>query len=682
MTIMDSEALRNIAVVGAAGVGKTSLCEMLLHAGAAIVSPGSVERGTTISSSDPMEKEMGHTLEPWLCHLEFGGLRLHLLDTPGYVDLLGRTLSVLPAVDAILLVISAASGPDTVADRLMETARERGLDCFIVIHKMDTELAGAQSCLQEIQTRWGKHCLPLNLPKAQGSAVADCYFSPGSTDTDFGQVDAAHEALIDQIVEVDEDLMARYLEQGEALTPEQLHGPFERALRENHIVPVCFCASKTGAGVADLLKVLMHLAPNPFEGNPPAFLKGEGNAARPVKLDMRTEAHALAHVFHITVDPFVGRIAWLRVHQGQLRVSDSLFIGDARKSFKLNHLLRLQGKQTREINSAMVGDIVAIAKVDDLFYDAVIHADHDEDHHHLLPRNMPAPVFELALRPVRHGDEQKLSDVLHKLTAEDPSLSVQFRADVNETVLSGLGELHLKVALAKMQTLAQLELTTHAPSVPYRETITRPAEGHCRHKKQSGGAGQFAEVSLRIAPLARGAGFEFVDEVVGGAIPGQFIPAIEKGVREVLQTGAVAGFSVVDVRVTVVDGKHHTVDSKDIAFVTAGRKAFLEAIDKAGPSILEPVFDLQIHCDAHHVGDIGSELTTRRGVIMATDMNAAQQAVIQAQLPLAEIGAFQTRLKALSGGSAHYRREFKHYDVAPVATQQQLQGKYKRKEEE
>ncbi|HMM78307.1 MAG TPA: elongation factor G [Gammaproteobacteria bacterium] len=674
--------IRNLALVGAAGAGKTSLAERLLLQMKVITSAGSIERGNTVCDFDPLEKEFGHSLEVALCHGEQGGHLFNVLDTPGYADFLGRTLAVLPAVETAVLVINAGNGVERMSERLFSAVRERGLDCFIVINKIDAAGVDCAALLAEIQRRLGKECLPINLPAARATRMRDCYFEPVAGECDFGAVTTAHDALVDQVIELDEALTARYLEQGESLSPAQMHAPFEQALRDGHVVPVCFTSARTGVGIEELLRVLGELAPDPTEGNPPLFLKGAGSQARPITVSMDADRHAVAHVFKIAIDPYVGRIAAVRVHQGRLRVGQSLFAGDARKAFKLGHLLSVQGRQQREIDEAGPGDLVAISKIDELDYDTVIHDSHDEDDHHLKPIALPPALHGLALKASKHGEEQKLSDALHKLAAEDPSLHIEHRAALNETVLLGLGELHLKVALRKIRDRAGIDIETHVPSVAYRETITADAEGHARHKKQTGGAGQFGEVHLRITPLARGAGFEFVDEVVGGAIPGQFLPAVEKGVREVLHTGVIAGYPVHDVRVSVFDGKHHPVDSKEVAFVTAGRKAMLAAVDKARPVVLEPIVRLDIDVGAVFVGDITGELTARRGLVTGTGSGEAGRTLIAALLPLAELPAFQLRLKSLSGGDGSFNMELSHYDAVPPAVQKELVGKYRRKEEE
>jgi elongation factor G len=346
------------------------------------------------------------------------------------------------------------------------------------------------------------------------------------------------------------------------------------------------------------------------------------------------------------------------------------------------HLYQLRGKDTVEIPEAIPGDICAIAKVEELHLDAVLHDSHDEDQYHLKPVAFPPPMLGLAIEPERRGDEQRLADTLHKLTAEDPCIRIEHHAAVNETVLYGTGELHLRTLLERMGQRYGVHVKTHPPSIPYRETVTRPAEGHCRHKKQTGGAGQFGEVYLRIEALQRGAGFEFVDDVVGGSIPGQFIPAVEKGVRQVLTEGALAGYPLQDIRVTVYDGKHHAVDSKEVAFVSAGRKAFLDAIHKANPIVLEPVVHLEITAPASAIGDITGDLATKRARINGNNALPGRLATVSALVPLAEISEYQTRLKALTGGQGTYSMELSHYDPVPQRRQHELVQAYRPRAEE
>jgi elongation factor G len=673
--------IRNIAFVGQAGAGKTLLAEALLAQSGAIRAKGSLERGTTVCDFDPQEKAQQHSLDAAICGFESDGRRVNIIDTPGYPDFLGRSLVALEAVETAVIVVNATNGVEPMTQRMMEFARARRLCRLIVVNKIDSREARTQQVLEEIRETFGRNCLPLNLPADGGQSVVDCFFQPHGKAADFSSVDEAHTEIIDQVVEVDEKLMELYLEQGEELSPEQLHDPFEQALREDHLVPICFCSAETGAGIPELMDVLLRLMPNPAEGNPPPFLKGEGPAAERVKVSPDPAKHVIGHVFKISIDPFVGKLGIFRVHQGTVRAGAQLFVGDARKPVKIAHIYQLQGKEHVEIPEAIPGDICAVPKIDELHFDAVLHDSHDEDHYHLKSVAFPPPMLGLAIRPEKRGDEQKLSEALHRLVAEDPCVRVEHHAAQNETVLYGLGDLHLRVMLQRMSERYGVGVQTNPPSVPYRETITRPAEGHHRHKKQTGGAGQFGEVYLRIEPLERGAGFEFVDDVVGGAIPGQFIPAVEKGVRQVLTEGAIAGFELQDVRVSVYDGKHHAVDSKEVAFVSAGRKAFIAAIREAGPIVLEPIVKVTVSTPAESIGDVTSDLSTRRARINGQDMLPGGRAQISAMVPLSELQDYLSRLKAITGGEGTYAMDLSHYDPVPARKQQELVSAFKPQEE-
>jgi len=677
-----TQDIRNIALVGSAGAGKTLLLEALLHQAGATRSKGSLQRGTTVSDFDAQEKRLQHSIDTAICSFDSGPTHFTLIDTPGFPDFFGRTLSVLEAVESVGIVVSAAAGVDTVTERLMDFAHERGLCPIIIINKIDSRDARSEEVLRQVRQHFGSECLPLNLPCEGGTSVVDCFFQPHGKTADFSTVEAAHTQIIDQVVEVDEDLMAVYLEQGEELSPKQLHDPFEKALREGHLVPVCFVSAESGAGLPELLDIFVRLMPNPCESNPPLFLKGPEADAIRVNVTPDPAQHVVAHCFKICVDPYVGKLGIFRVHQGTVKPGSQLFVGDARKAFRIAHLYKLLGKDTLEVPQGLPGDICAVSKVDELHYDAVLHDSHDEDNYHLKSVNFPPPMLGIAIEPERRGDEQRLADALHKLTAEDPCVRLEHHAALNESVLYGMGEFHMRVMLERMTERYSVRVKTHPPSIPYRETITRPAEGHCRHKKQTGGAGQFGEVFLRVEALDRGKGFEFVDEVVGGSIPGQFIPAVEKGVRQVLTEGAVAGFPLQDIRVTVFDGKHHSVDSKEVAFVSAGRKAFLDAIQKAHPIILEPVVRMEITAPATAIGDITGDLATKRARINGNDTRPGQRAAVTALVPLAEITEYQSRLKSLTGGSGAFTMELSHYDPVPARKQQELMQAYRPRADE
>jgi len=674
--------IRTVALVGQGGAGKTTLAEALLLKSGAIKEAGSVERGTTVSDCDPLEKAWQHSLRASVLHLDAQETRIHLVDTPGFPDFIGQAIGALDAVETAAVVVDAQSGIEMITSRMMDWTGKRRLCRLIVVNKIDAENIDLPQLLASIQASFGKECLPINLPAGGGKRVVDCFFNPEG-EADFSSVAEAHRALVDQVVEVDEELMSLYLEQGE-IAPEELHAPFEKALREGHLVPVCFVSAKTGAGVAELLDVLVKLAPNPLEGNPPLFIKGEDETAEEFHSEPDPQKHVLAHVFKVVMDPFVGKLGVFRVHQGTVTKDTQLFVGDGRKPFKVGHLFLLQGGKNVEIDRAVPGDIAAVAKVDEVVFDCVLHDSHDEDHLHMRPLEFPMPMHGVAITPKKRGDEQRISDVLHRMIAEDPTLVVEHDPTTNETVLRALGDLHLRSVLERMASQFKLEIDTRPPRIPYRETITARAEGFHRHKKQTGGAGQFGEVSLRVEPRERGAGFEFLDQTKGGVIPHQFLPAVQKGVEQVLVTGAIAGFPMQDVRVVVHDGKHHPVDSKEVAFVSAGKKAFLDAVEKAKPIVLEPIVSVEIVCPETNTGDIAGDLSSRRGQVTGTKGLQPGILAITGLAPLAELEGYSARLKSVTGGHGSWSMQLSHYEQAPPNLQQQLVAEYRksRKQEE
>lgn len=679
MASYTTEDIRNIALVGQGSAGKTTLVEALLHESGAIPAMGSIERGTTICDFDPQEKTHQHSIDSALASMDYHGGHVNLLDTPGYPDFMGKALAVLEAVETCAVVVNAQNGIEMVTQKMMQVARKRGLERLLIINRIDADNINLEALLNELRETFGNECLPLNLPAEGGKQVIDCFFQPSGATTDFSSVEEAHTQILDQVIELDEALMEVYLEQGQEISPEQLHDPFEQSLREGHLIPVCFVSALTGAGVPELLEIFSRLMPTPIEGNPPQFLKGEGEKAELIEISPEADAHALAHVFKVSIDPFVGKMGIFRIHQGTINKDTQLFIGDGRKPFKVGHLLKLQGKETKETDRGIPGDICAVAKVDEIEFESILHDSHEEDHFHIKPMDFPAPMYGLAIETRSRGDEQKISDALKKLQMEDPSFSVDHNSSTNETVIRGLGEYHLRMILEKLKEVYHVEVDTHPPKIEYKETITRAAEGHHRHKKQSGGAGQFGEVYLKIEPLERGAGFEFVDEIVGGVIPRQFIPAVEKGIHQAMQEGAIAGYSLNDIRVRVYDGKHHAVDSKEVAFVAAGKKAFLDAVNKAKPVVLEPVVEITILLPGETMGDITADLSGKRGRINDTRAMSGGMTRIQGQVPLSELTHYQTELKSITGGVGSYSIAFSHYDPVPAKTQQELTAGFRPK---
>ncbi|WP_045400237.1 elongation factor G [Vibrio campbellii] len=666
---MPINKIRNVAFVGQTGTGKTTLIEKLLYTCQATNHLGCVEKGDTVTDFDQQSIQYQHSIEATPVALSWNKHRLNIIDTPGQSELLGRTLSVFPAVETSALIIDPQMPINQTSDRLFTFAKEQQKCQMIIINKLDNHGSQLEAVMENIIQHFGDNCLPINLPSADAQSVVDCYFEPEiERDTLLAKVEEAHETLIDQVIEVDEELMELYLEQGSELTAEQLHDPFEEALRTGHVIPICFVSSETGAGVELLLRTLAEIMPMPNEGNPPLLEKN----GKKVKVNCEALEHSVAHVYKISVDPYMGKLAYLRVYQGEINAGSQLYIGKSNKAFKVGHLYQLQGKDRTEIPRALAGDFCVLAKVDELEFDSIVHDSHEEDGVQLKTLNFPDSMYSLCLKPVKRGDEQKLGDVLNKITSEDPSLRIEHRARTNETIISGQGEFHLKVALEKMSSVYKLEVETSQPSVEYFETITKPAEGHYRHKKQSGGAGQFGEVQLKVRPLERGAGFKFINKVVGGAIPTALIPAVEKGIVQALEEGAISGNPIKDVEVTVYDGKYHSVDSKEIAFVIAGKKAFLDAINNADPIVLEPIVQMELHIPTANVGDVSGDLSGNRGLIEGTEPIDANFTMLRAKSPVNELQDYARRLRSITGGEGSFNMTLSHYEPAPPAVQKQV----------
>ena len=668
--IPDAELIRNLCLCGHSGSGKTTLCERLLFDAGETTRIGTVEQGNTVSDFTDEERHHQHSLQPSLIHFDHEGHHVNVIDTPGMADFIGHAISCFPAVESVVVVIDATKGIESETRRLMRIATQRNLPRVILVNKIDAE-PELEVLTEQIRSTFGEVCLPINMPSPDRESVIDVFETDAHDPTAFSSAEKAHTRIVEQVVEVDEELMEQYLESGaESLDPHRVHEAFEKALRESHLVPIVYASALTGAGIDKLLHVTASLLPSPVEGNPRPFVKGD----EPLQTEFDASKPTIAHVFRVATDKHIGKLSVFRVHQGVVKARSELHIDDHRKPLRIGHVMRLQGDEHKEADAIGPGEIGAVSKLEDIHFDGVLHSGATPDNPpHLVPLTLPKPMYGLAIELKRHADETKFSSAIQKLQDEDPCLVLERIAATKQTVLRGLGELHLRVVLEKLNSQYGVELETSPPRVAYKETITGKAEGHYRHKKQSGGAGQFGEVYLRIEPLDADheTGFEFENKTVGGSIPKQFMPAIEKGVRQVLQDGAVAGYPMSGVRVEVYDGKHHDVDSKEIAFTTAGRKAFVIAVEKARPVLLEPFADIEVTVPSRYMGDITGDLSTRRGRVSDTQM-LGDAAIIRATAPISELQAYATLLKSITAGSGSFNMEYSHDEATPAHVQQEV----------
>jgi elongation factor G len=678
MALTNPTDIRNLCLVGQSGSGKTTLAERLLFAKGLLQRMGTVEDGNTASDFTDEEKHHKHSLRPAMLHFDHEGHMVNMIDAPGLPDFLAHAISVFPAVETVCVVVDAARGIDTITRRMMAVASERNLPRMVIINKIDDSNADLETLVEQIRDEFGPICLPINLPTPDCTSVVPVFDPSTGGDTLFSSADASHQQIVEQIVEMKDDLMNQYLEEGDDanLDPAKVHDAFEAALREAHLIPICFVSAKTGAGVENLLHVFASLLPSPLEGNPRPFMKRDSEESDEYEYHAspNPELPLIANVFKITTDPFVGKLGVFRVHQGTIRAKSEVLIGHNKKPVRIGHLLKRQGKESHEVDAIGPGDIGAVSKIDEVFFDAVLHTGHELDSLHLRPLPLPKPMYGLAIELKNHADETKFSGAISKILAEDPSLRMERIAATKQTVIRGLGELHLRIVIERMKQAFGIELLTSPPKIAYKETITAKAEGHHRHKKQTGGAGQFGEVYLRVEPLPHDheTGFEFVNATVGGSIPKQYMPAIEKGIRATLSDGAVAGYPFTGVRVEVYDGKYHDVDSKEIAFITAGRKAFIDAVNKARPVLLEPIVTLEVTCPSDYMGDIAGDLSTKRGRVQDTRMLPGGMCCVVAQAPLGELQNYSNELKSITGGSGSYSMDYSHDENTPAHIQQEV----------
>jgi elongation factor G len=674
--VANTDDIRNIVILGHGGSGKTSLAEVMLHKTGATNRLGSVDDKTSICDYYDEEKEHQHSIQSAIVNIQHAGKLINIIDTPGYPDFIGPSIKSIPAAETAIIVISAAAGIETNTRKMVDLASKADMPRLIVINKMDSENVSIPELISNIQATFGTQCRCANLPGADKASIIDC-INNESGDSPVMDVAQAHTELIESVIEADDDLMESYLG-GEEIPAEKIASVFVEALKAGTLTPIVFTDARKGTGVQELLDMIVNYTPSPTQAKPTVLKDGENST----ELSSDPAGPLAGMVFRIGFDPRSNmKYSSIRIFSGTIKADTHLLRNDGKKSIRPGHILKSQGGENKEIDAGVAGDIITLAKLEELKTGDLLH-DGKVSGKFEMPA-VPEPMFSLALEPATRGDEQKIGTALEKLCEEDPCFKISRDTQTKELVANGLGDLHLRIMLEKMKTRYKLTVTTKEPKIPYRETITAKAEGHYRHKKQSGGAGQFGEVYLRVEPAERNSepSLQYSWDIFGGSIPGQFEPAVAKGVNDVMKSGVVAGFPLQDVKVSVYDGKHHPVDSKEVAFRAAGKGAFIDAVQKARAALLEPIVDMEVTIPAENMGDIAGDMASKRGRVIGQDMLPGNYIVVKAQVPLSEVTQYNSQLKSVTGGRGSYSMALSHYEIVPPNVQQQIIAQFAKKKE-
>lgn len=667
---MGPEKVRNIALVGHGGAGKTTLAEALLFVGGALKRMGSVEKGTTTLDYEPEEVERGISLGLAVATVDWNGTRVNIIDSPGATEFSGDARTALRAADLALFVVSAVDGVEVQTEALWRAAEEEGIPRAIVVTKLDRERASYQRVLDELRTSFGKSVAPIQVPIGEEDSLrglvrvaterAYTYTdgNPKGQQADLPDdvadlVHAAHTGLIETVVETDDAMMEAYFE-GTEPSRDQIVDTIHHGIIDGEIYPVLVTSAEKLIGIDILLEFILDYGPNPLERSLPPLRSGEAGA-------ISEDGPVLAYVFKTFSDPFVGRISLFRIYSGVVKADQELELARGGK-VRLHNLFKLQGKEHNDVSELPVGGIGAVAKVEDLQpgdtlrtpgLDAVIE-----------PVVFPNPVTELAIAPHSHHDDEKMSTALHRIEESDPTIKVSRRAETGETILAGLGDTHLDVTLSRIKRMYGVEIDSTTPKIPYRESIMATAEAEGKHKKQSGGRGQFGVAMVRFSPRPRGTGYEFIDSIKGGSIPRGLIPAVDKGIREALDRGILAGYPVVDVAAEVYDGKYHAVDSDEMSFRMAGIQAVRSAGDKLRPVLLEPIMKVSVTVPEDHLGDVMGDINSKRGKVLGMEGEGTLRTV-NAEVPMSEMQQYAAELRSLTSGRGTFEMDFDHYEEVP-----------------
>jgi elongation factor G len=677
MKVYDAPSIRNVALVGHSGAGKTQLVSALLFDGGAVNRFGRVDDGTTVTDYDDEEIARKHTLACSIAYVEWNRHKINFIDTPGMANFLSDARAALRVSDGALVVVDAVAGVEVSTEKIWAAAEELELPRIVVLNRLDRERASLDRSLESLRAVFGRSIVPLQLPIGEERSFrgivdlvamkAWTFATDGSGKPSEAAIPAdleaaargAREALIEMVAEADDALMEKFFDAG-TLTQEELLSGLKRGIAAGRVFPVLCASATANIGLQPLLDALVSYVPSPAERP----LKGkDARSGDEALIEAGNGGPAAAFIWKTVADPFAGRITMFRVLSGALKADSTVQNLSKDVPERLGHLVLLQGKAQTNVPEIKAGDIGAVAKLKESQTNDLIA---DKPVTFTVPgTKFPEPVISYAIEPKSRGDEEKISTALHRLQEEDPTINYTRDAQTKELLLAGQGQSHIEVTVAKLKRRFGVEVNLKLPRIPYRETITSATEAHGRHKKQTGGHGQFGDCKVKFEPLPRGADFEFVNDIFGGSIPRQFVPAIEKGIQDARLRGFLAGYPMVDFRASVFDGSYHPVDSSEMSFKMAGSLAFKDGMSRARPTLLEPIMDVEVYAPSDYAGDLMGDLNGRRGRIGGMDTRGAST-VIRAKVPMSEMLTYEQHLTSATGGRGSYHMEFSHYEEVPA----------------
>jgi len=672
MASFDPGKVRNVGIVGHSGAGKTMLIEHILHAAGKTTRIGKIEDGNTVGDYLEEEVERRQTIAMKLMHVEWNGVRVHLVDHPGYMDFVGEVAASVPVLDGLVIVVDATTGPQVGTDLAVEYADAHATPRAIFVNKLDRDGADFEEAVATLQKTYGQQCVPLVIPIGKGakmSAVVNILVEQNPEVAD--QIQRLKTAMVDVVAESDDTLLEKYLETGE-LTAEEFNQGLQKGIQSGKIVPIVAGSVEKELGLNALMDVIANSFPSPLDRK----VVGKTDAGEEVELPVSVDGPFLAQVFRSIVDPFVGQLTLFRVLSGTLRSDSDFYNVTTRTKERTGKIFFLCGKEQTPVAEVVPGDLAAMTKLKNTHFGDTLGTQQTKIH---LPRNpLPDSMVKLAIVPKSRADEDKIGEALNRIAEEDPTFTHYRDPETNEHVIKGMGDLQLDILLERMTRKYRVEASTQTPKIAFKETVRGTAEVQGKHKKQTGGHGQYGDVHLRVSPNERGAGYEFIDSIVGGVVPRQYIPHVDKGCQDALAKGVIAGYPVVDIKVELFFGSYHEVDSSEMAFKIAASMAVQKGVKAANPCLLEPIMEIATTVPEEFMGDVTGDLNSRRGRIVGMDPAGPGRQCIRAQVPEAEVLRYSTELRSMTGGRGSYMVKFAHYAELPEHVAQELIAAHER----